>query len=244
MTAPYLLEIAYQDADVVVIHKPAGLLVHRSYLARKEQWFAMQLLRDQIGQKVYPVHRLDRPTSGLLLFALSAAVARALSQQFAEQTVERGYHTVVRGYLDNQGTITAPLSVQIDKYDDERTQVNKAAQSACSHYQCLKQIELPFAVGKRYATSRYSLAKVWLETGRKHQIRRHFAHLRHPIIGDTRYGDGRHNQFFRTYFGIEQLLLAATSLSFIHPIKKQPIEIKWAVPEALTRVFDEPSFKL
>lgn len=233
------LPIVYQDDYIAVIDKPAGLLVHRTMLARGEKWFAMQLLRDQIGQHVFPVHRLDRPTSGLMVFALSAEIATAMGQLFAEQKVHKEYHAVVRGYLPGAGRIDYPLKEELDAIADKMADANKAAQSAITDYSCVQQIELPYAVSKQHATSRYSLLRLSPHTGRKHQLRRHMAHLRHPIVGDTNHGDGRHNKFFRNHFHIHRLLLAATALSFPHPVTGEllnftiPLPHEFNVPFAL-----------
>ncbi|WP_420837077.1 tRNA pseudouridine(65) synthase TruC [Aliidiomarina iranensis] len=232
-----LLPIMYRDDDIVIIDKPAGLLVHRSALARGEKWFAMQLLRDQIGQHVFPVHRLDRPTSGLLVFALSAEVAYRMSNLFMEHKVQKIYHGVVRGYVNEFGRIDYALKEELDAVADKMAKRDKAAQSAVTDYLCLEQVELPFQVSKQHQTSRYSLVKLAPKTGRKHQLRRHMAHIRHPIIGDTNHGDGRHNRFFREHFQIRRLLLAATNLSFPHPVNQQPMHIETPVPEAFRLPF-------
>lgn len=231
------LPIVYQDEHIAVIDKPAGLLVHRTMLARGEKWFAMQLLRDQIGQHVFPVHRLDRPTSGLMVFALSAEVATAMGQLFAEQQVNKVYHAVVRGYLLGEGRIDYPLKEELDAIADKMADANKAAQSAITDYSCVQQVELPYAVSKRHATSRYSLVRLAPQTGRKHQLRRHMAHLRHPIVGDTNHGDGRHNNFFRQHFNIHRLLLAATELSFPHPVTQQLVHCSIPLPEEFSAAF-------
>jgi len=231
------LDIVYRDEYVVVIEKPAGLLVHRSYLARRERWFAMQLLRDQIGQHVFPVHRLDRPTSGLLMFALSAEVAALLGEQFSAGGIHRGYHAVVRGYAPDQGRIDYPLKEELDKIADQKAKKNKAAQDAVTNFVTLERVELPFKVSTKHDTTRYSLVQLAPETGRKHQLRQHLAHLRHPIVGDTRHGDGRHNDFFRTHFNCHRLLLAATKLSFHHPISKTPVVLEQALPEEFKLAF-------
>ena len=232
-----VLPVLYQDEYLAVIDKPAGLLVHRTMLARGEKWFAMQLLRDQLGQHVFPVHRLDRPTSGLMVFALSAEVAKIMGEQFAAHAVEKTYHAVVRGYLAGEGRVDYALQEELDAIADKHAQQNKAAQSAVTDYQCVQQVELPVAVSKKHATSRYSLVKLQPKTGRKHQLRRHMAHLRHPIIGDTNHGDGRHNKFFRQHFGIHRLLLVANELRFNHPISGQPLHFSLPLPAAFLQPF-------
>lgn len=208
-----MLEIVYRDESIVVINKPAGMLVHRSSVAPGETVFAVQRLRDQIGMKVHPVHRLDKPTSGLLVFTLNVESLKAIQTQFAEKKVEKVYWAVVRGYLNGSGTIDYALKREIDPYSNSEAE---GSQNAVTHYRCLAQTELPIAVG-RYPTTRYSWVELKPETGRKHQLRRHMAHLRHPIAGDSRHGVGIHNRFFRERFGIHRLLLHAQKISFNHP---------------------------
>ena len=232
-----LLPIIYQDQHLVVIDKPSGLLVHRSRLANDAKVFAMQLLRDQLGQHVYPLHRLDRPTSGLLVFALDSDTARLVNEQWAERSVEKTYHAVVRGYVDDGGIIDYPLKEELDKIADKDARGDKEAQQAVTEYRCLKRIELPFKVSKKHDTSRYSLVELKPKTGRKHQLRRHMSHIRHPIIGDSRHGEGRHNRFFRDQFGCDRLLLAATQIRFQHPHSKEILDLSIDIPDELLRAF-------
>lgn len=227
MTDPVLL---YRDEDYVVVHKPAGLLVHRSPIDRRETRFALQLVRDLVGRRVYPVHRLDKPTSGLLAFGLSSAAARRLAEAFAAGQVQKTYLAVVRGVVPESGRIDHPLVEELDRYGDPLAEPDKGPQSAVTGYRRLAEVELPFAVG-RYPTSRYSLLEARPETGRRHQLRRHFKHLLHPIIGDTKYGEGRHNRFFREQFNCHRLLLAAVELSFAHPVTGAAVRVV-APPQA------------
>ena len=213
-----MLNIVYRDEAFVIINKPAGMLVHRTSLDHRETVFAVQVLRDQIGRKVHPVHRLDKPTSGMLVFALDLETLKSLQAQFREGEVEKTYWAVVRGYVDKNGTIDYPLKREIDSY----SKISEGTQSAVTHYRCLGQTELPIPVG-RYPTTRYSFVELKPETGRKHQLRRHMAHIRHPIVGDTRHGDGVHNRFFRECFGIHRLLLHAQTLAFNHPVSGKRI---------------------
>ncbi|QID19822.1 pseudouridylate synthase [Nitrogeniibacter mangrovi] len=220
------MEILYRDTHLVAVHKPAGLLVHRSDIDRHETRFAVQLLRDQIGQHVWPAHRLDRGTSGVLLFALDARTAAQLGRQFEAQTVGKRYLAVVRGYPPETGLIDHPLSRRHDAkhWRDPRAEA-AAPQPARTRYRCLATIELPIAVD-RYPTSRYALVELEPETGRRHQIRRHLKHIAHPIIGDATYGKGRHNRMFAQSFGCTRLLLACTRLSFAHPLGGHPLTIE------------------
>ncbi len=219
------LPILYQDKDLVVIDKSPGLLVHRSLIDRHATQFAMQMVRDQIGQHVYPVHRLDRPTSGALLFALSSTVAHTLSVEFAEGRVQKTYLAVVRGTPAEKIHIDYPLKEELDKKSDRLADTDKPAQSAVTDVETLGSFEFPVQVDK-FPTSRYSLVRAHPQTGRKHQIRRHLRHLGHPIVGDVMHGSGKHNRFFKQTLGIGRLLLACTELSFRHPTENKIICVK------------------
>jgi len=232
------LPVLYQDEFLVAINKPAGLLVHRSDIDRHETRFAVQLLRDQLGQRVFPLHRLDKPTAGVLVFALNPEIARKMMAIFMADSVEKTYLAVVRGYTAEQAIIDYPLQEQLDKMTDRLAQQDKAAQTAITHYRRLATVELPFAVG-RYPTSRYSLLQLSPKTGRKHQLRRHLKHIFHPIIGDTTHGDGKHNDFFRQQLNCRQLLLASTQLNFPHPVTGQRLEIQAPLDAGFSRIVTE-----
>ncbi len=229
------LPIIYQDEAIVAIDKPAGLLVHRSLIDKRETRFAMQMVRDQIGQHVYTVHRLDRPTSGVLVFALSSDIARELGKQFEENTVSKEYSAIVRGYINDEGFIDYALKEKLDKIADKNANQNKEAQSAQTLYRRLAQFELPYPVG-RYASARYSLVNLQPKTGRKHQLRRHMAHIRHPIIGDTTHGDGKQNKFARQQFHFQGLALNATRMSLRHPVTDKPLTIQAHADERMVKL--------
>ena len=215
--APHpMLTILYRDEYLVAINKPAGLLVHRSDIDRHETRFAVQLLRDQIGQRVYPLHRLDKPTSGVLLFALTEDAAREMGAVFERNEVHKTYLAVVRGYTPEQDCIDYPLREELDRMTDGRARQDKPAQAAVTEYRRLATMELQISDG-HHPTSRYSLLAITPRTGRKHQIRRHMKHIFHPIIGDTTHGDGRHNRLFREHHHCQRLLLCAQELRFTHP---------------------------
>lgn len=219
-----MLDILFHDEHLVAINKPSGLLVHRSMIDRHETEFALQMTRDQIGQRVYPVHRLDKPTSGVLLFALDSETAKAVNQQFTAHSVQKEYLAVVRGFTEVEATIDYPLKFVLDKIADADAQEDKDAQEAVTAYTTLAKVELSYAVG-RYATSRYSLIRCLPKTGRKHQIRRHLKHIFHPILGDTSYGDGKHNTLFRDEFDSRRLLLHAQRLQVMHPVSEELLTI-------------------
>lgn len=225
MTGPgETLPIVYRDEALIAVHKPSGLLVHRSNLDRHETRFALQILRDQIRQPVWPVHRLDKGTSGLLLFALERDVGRALSAQFERGEVAKTYLAVVRGYPPETGEIDHPLAPMADEYAG-RGQGERVAQPALTQYRRLATVELPQAVD-RYPTSRYALVELSPRTGRWHQLRRHLKHLAHPIIGDATHGKGRHNRLFQDLFGSHRLLLAALEMGLTHPVSGAPLVLE------------------
>lgn len=232
------LSVLYRDRELIAINKPAGLLVHRSHIDRHETRFALQLLRDQIGQHVYPVHRLDKPTSGVLLFALDSHSARAVSEQFVQQLVSKRYIAVVRGFPPVAGEIDHPLKVIRDKIGDRQSRLDKAAQSAQTRYQTLAHIELPNAVD-RYPRARYALLLAEPKTGRKHQIRRHCKHIAHPIIGDPKYGKSVHNRFIAEQFQCPRLLLHCAQLQLAHPISGERLTIQAALDGDFARLVQQ-----
>lgn len=222
------VEVIYQDDHLIAINKPSGLLVHRSEIDRHETQFALQLVRNHLGQRVYPVHRLDKPTSGVLLFARSSDIASLMVEQWRQQSVNKRYLAIVRGYMPGVTELDKALVPPVDKY--ARHERIKPAQEARTDFYCLDTIELPIAIDK-YPQSRYSLVEALPHTGRKHQIRRHLKHLSHPIIGDARYGKGRHSRYFRDHFDAGRLLLHAWQLSFQHPISQQDIVLEAPLDE-------------
>jgi len=231
-----MLEILYQDEYLVAINKPSGLLVHKSPIDRHETEFALQMVRDQIGQYVYPIHRLDKPTSGVLLFALSAEILKTMSLLFRSHEVSKEYIAIVRGYTQAEDLIDYPLKQMLDTKEQKKLGITKEAQEAQTHYECLATVELPYAVS-RYPVARYSLVKLLPKTGRKHQLRRHMKHIFHPIVGDTKHGRGEHNQLFREKFDVHRLLLHSHRVSFVHPITKQSVEIEASVDDTFDGLF-------
>lgn len=231
-----LLDIVYRDEFLVAINKPSGLLVHRSAIDRHETRFAMQMLRDQIGQHVFPVHRLDKPTSGVLVFALSAQAATKMGELFAAHTTRKTYLAIVRGLAPESIRVDYPLSEELDKYTDAKAAA-KPPQQAISQFYRLAEVELPYSVDK-YPQSRYSLVKCLPQTGRKHQLRRHLKHISHPIIGDAKHGKGNHNRFFQQQLAAHRLLLAATELAFTHPFTQQEINIKAPLDSCMMQLLE------
>ncbi len=234
------LEILYRDEDLIAINKPSGLLVHKSPIDKHETRFALQVLRDQIGQYVYPVHRLDKPTSGVLLFALNREMVTTMSQLFRDNQIDKEYIAIVRGYTQSEGLISHPLKQMLDTKAQKEKGMSKEAQEAQTAFSCLATIELPYPVS-RYPVARYSLVKLRPKTGRKHQLRRHMKHIFHPIVGDTKHGRGEHNILFREKFDCHRLLLHAQKMDFVHPVSKKKLSIAAPLDQAfkgLLKKFD------
>ncbi|GAB3202082.1 tRNA pseudouridine65 synthase [Pontibacter aydingkolensis] len=223
-----MLQLIYEDASYVAINKPNGLLVHRTRIAEEKKEFALQMLRDQLGYHLYPVHRLDRGTSGVLLFAKTPEAATPIYKAFEEKQVDKTYFAIVRGYTPEAATVDSPIK-------PDKDHKNKAPQDAVTHYKRLATVELPIPVG-RYQTSRYSLISISPETGRMHQIRKHCAHIRHYIVGDKRHGDWRHNKMFLEELESPYLLLHAANLYFTHPFTGKNVSIKAQMPKNLLRL--------
>ncbi|HUH42324.1 MAG TPA: tRNA pseudouridine(65) synthase TruC [Sulfurimonas sp.] len=232
-----MLEILYQDEFLVAINKPSGLLVHRSPIDRHETEFAVQILRDQLGQFVYPIHRLDKPTSGVLLFALDKESAKITGEKFISREAKKSYIAVVRGYALENGVIDYALSIKLDKIADKDSSADKEPQEAITHYERLATVELDFQVGK-YDKTRYSLVKLHPQTGRKHQLRRHMKHISHHILGDTKYGRGEHNILIREEFDCHRMLLHAIELQITHPFTQELLCIKAPLDTTFVDIFN------
>ncbi|MFA7553072.1 MAG: pseudouridine synthase [Spongiibacteraceae bacterium] len=219
------IEIIYQDEQFLAVNKPEGLLVHKTNIDKYETRFLLQELRDQIGQYIYPVHRLDKPTSGLIIFALNPTTAALLHQQIEDNTAKKDYLLICRGYCPASGTIDHPLK-PIDEFKSKRQnpKQQKPAKAAITTFTRLNTIELPVAIDK-YPASRYSLVKATILTGRKHQIRRHFKHISHPIIGCPKYGKSTHNIYFSQQLQTPRLLLHSYQLSIKKPDTGEDINL-------------------
>ncbi|MGY6523126.1 MAG: pseudouridine synthase [Mongoliitalea sp.] len=212
------LEVIFEDDYFIAINKPAGVLVHKTHLADEEEdLIAVKILQAQTGIKVFPIHRIDRPTTGVLLFAKSSEAASKMQPILRSSEVEKNYLCIVRGHLkEKSGLIDQPLKKKI--YGE--------LQEAQTNFWVLDETSIPYNTTGRYPTSRYALLRCHPHTGRMHQIRRHLAHIRHYIIGDTTHGDNTQNNFFRKEWGLNNLLLHAWQLSFIHPFTQESITIQ------------------
>lgn len=199
------LPLYYVDKNLAVIQKPSGLFVHPSEFSPRED-SVMKILRNQLGVWVYPVHRLDRATSGVMVLALNPETANQLVTQFTERSIKKKYHAIVRGQFTGSRELDWPLAKEGDG----------VMQDAVTHFRGLMQSEHPVA-NRKFGTSRYSLIEAIPLTGRMHQIRRHLTHLRFPIVGDATYGDNTHNRIAKEYFESFRLMLFSRELSFAHP---------------------------
>jgi len=220
------LDIIYQDEYLVAINKPHGLVVHRSDYIGDADVFAVQELRNQIGQLVYPCHRIDRKTSGVLLFALASEVNALMHKQFAENKVKKKYLAIVRGYTDDSGWIDYPLTNEKGK-----------VQEAITGYSTLKRAELDIPSGN-FKTSRYSLVEAYPQTGRLHQIRKHFAHIFHPIIGDRPHGCNKQNKLFKNKFEMSTMMLHAAEIVFNHPVTEKEVTIQANIYSQFNRMLN------
>jgi len=226
-----VLEILYQDKYMVAINKPNGLLVHRSSIANDAKEFVLQLLRDQIGQFVYPIHRLDRKTSGVLLFGLDKETTRLLQQEIKNKQTIKEYHAIVRGYF--------PKEIKVDY---ALTNDKGKLQEAITKFERLQTTEIEVPLGK-HLTSRYSLIAAFPKTGRMHQIRKHCNHLRHPIVGDRPHGCNKQNRLFKERWAMKTMLLHAKKIALNHPFYKQKLTIEASFPAEFLRMRETLSFK-
>lgn len=213
MTAPEL-RIVHADARLVAIDKPSGMLVHRGWA--RDDVVAVDLLHDQLGRHVWPLHRLDRGTSGVVVFALDIETAREFSTALERGEVEKRYVALVRGHAPDELLIDYALR-KVDSDSPDR-------QPAQTLVRRLGEFSLDPEAG------RYSLVEAVPYTGRTHQIRRHLKHIAHPIIGDVRYGKGAHNRVFRERFDLHRLALHAAELRFGEITIRAPIPADLAAP--------------
>lgn len=193
------LDIVHECDDLIAINKPHGLLVHRTKIAADVNVFAVQLVRDHLKHRVHPAHRLDRKTSGVLLFAKHQEASSMVQQLFQNREVKKTYQAIVRGYIDDQGTVDYALT------NEGKTK------EAITHYTRAGTFEIPVPLGP-HATSRYSEVIVKPETGRFHQIRKHMGHIRHPIIGDRPHGCNKQNRLWKEKFEMDSMMLHASRL--------------------------------
>jgi tRNA pseudouridine65 synthase len=218
------IAILLADDAIVAVDKPAGLAVHRSKLVGSDDGYLVDAVREATGRTLYLAHRLDRATSGVVLLGASKAIVAALGEQFMARTVGKRYLAVVRGFLDDAGTIEHPLDAP----------GKPEPKPATTRWRTLARVELPIPLS-RYESVRYSLLEIEPETGRYQQIRRHLKHVSHHLVGDTTHGRGEHNRLFRQRFGVHRMLLHAASLAFEHPVSGGRVEVHAPLDDAFRR---------
>ncbi|AND70141.1 pseudouridine synthase [Dyella thiooxydans] len=224
-----MIEILHQDDALIAVNKPAGLAVHRSKMVGNAESFLIDELRAQVGDTVYLAHRLDRATSGVLLVARSSEVAAALGEQFMGRDVHKDYLAVVRGWPEPaEGLVDYPLPGSRD---------TGPRREARTRYRRLATVEVPIPLG-RYPQQRYALVACAPETGRFRQIRKHMAHIHHPIIGDCQHGRSDHNRLYKQYFGCHRMLLHARRITLRHPLEGTPLVIEAPLDAAWTALLD------
>jgi len=218
------VEIIYQDDYLIAINKPNGLFTHRTPLSSRDDAFALQILRNKIGRKVNPVHRLDRKTSGILLFSFSADITKKMQEKFITNGIVKKYYAIVRGFFPSEILVDYPVINARNKLKSAQTTFKNLI-----HY----ELDLPMG---RFQTSRYSFIEAIPHTGRMHQIRRHCNHLRHPIIGDRPHGCNKQNKLFKNHWGLDKMLLHARHLEFGHPVTDERVNLSAEFPSEFERV--------
>ena len=205
------IEIVFEDDYIVAVNKPNNFLIHQSHYARNiKEPTLLEFLEQQLGFPLYPVHRLDRKTSGIILLAKQKEFVATFQELFNQNEIHKTYYAMVRGFSPAVGTIDTPV-----KNDD--TGVYK---DALTNYTTSQSIELDIPVTP-YEKSRYSLVKLCPETGRMHQLRKHLNKINHPIVGDYKYGDRFHNRMYETEFNCMYMFLHAYKMEFTHPLSAQ-----------------------
>lgn len=231
------LDVLYEDEFLIAVNKPAGLLVHPSWIAPARTPNLVSMLKKRYPEEtVHTVHRLDRATSGVIVFARRKDISQHLQQQFIDRVIHKTYLCVVRGWTEEEAVIDYALKPIHDKYADPLANPDKEPKDAVSAYRRVATVTLPVSVG-RYPEARYSLVEVKPKTGRKHQIRRHMKHILHPIVGDTNHGEGRHNRVFREHLNCHRMLLMATAIEFIHPATERSVLIEAGVGAEVEALF-------
>ena len=221
------IEVLYEDQWIIAVHKPSNLLIHNSYYARNiREATLLELLQEQLGSSFYPIHRLDRKTSGVLVLAKQKEFVGDFQQLFTGNELQKTYFGIVRGIIKEAKHINSPVK-------NEETQLYKEAETHCK---AIHHIELDIPVHP-YSTSRYSLVELQPKTGRMHQLRIHMNKISHPLVGDTKYGDRFHNRMFEKEFNCSDLLLHAHSIEFKHPMLNESRQIKATLPPVWKRLF-------
>ncbi|ANW95773.1 pseudouridine synthase [Wenyingzhuangia fucanilytica] len=224
-----MLKILFQDDYILAVHKPNNILVHHSVMANNqlEEKSLVQLLNDELGAKFYPIHRLDRKTSGIILFAKEKEFVKSFQNLFINNQIQKTYYGLVRGFIPEEGKIDSPVKGRDANVHKE----------ALTYYKRIKTFEVPIKVGP-YDVSRYSLVELEPKTGRLHQLRIHMNKISHPLIGDPKYGDRFHNRMFEEKFNNQAMFLHAKTLAFTNPFTNENHLLETDFPENWKRVIN------
>ncbi|MDO9276123.1 MAG: pseudouridine synthase [Lutibacter sp.] len=221
------IEILFEDDHIIIVNKPNNVLIHNSYYARNiQEETLLDLLFEQFGCPFYPVHRLDRKTSGVLMLAKHKEDVSVFQWLFNANQIQKTYLGIVRGFVDISVLVTSPVK-------NPDTKVYKDAETFCEPI-LTKLLDIPVIP---YENSRYSLVKLTPATGRMHQLRIHMNKISHPIVGDYKYGDRFHNRMFEKEFGCQNLFLHAYTLHFTQPITNVNVSINASLPNDWMKVF-------
>ncbi|MBL4669076.1 MAG: pseudouridine synthase [Flavobacteriales bacterium] len=228
------IEIIFEDEYLIVVNKPNNVIIHESHYARNiKETTLLKFLEQQLGYPVYPVHRLDRKTSGIILLLKEKENVNQFQTLFTSNKIQKTYYAIVRGFSKEKGIIDSPV-----KNDD--TGIYK---EALTNYTSVNNIEIDIPVHP-YTKSRYSLIKLMPETGRMHQLRKHLNKINHPIVGDYKYGDRFHNRMFETEFNCIYMFLHAFQLDFTHPITTENLILKANFPTDWQMLFQKFNWTL
>ncbi|SEE48326.1 tRNA pseudouridine synthase C [Tenacibaculum sp. MAR_2010_89] len=229
------LEVIYQDEYIVCVTKPNNVVVHHAHHSRNvsDEKSLLQLLDEQIKGKYYPIHRLDRKTSGIILLAKETKFVSKFQNLFTESLIQKTYYGIVRGHSPQSTIIYSPVKGRDSNvYKEAETKLETIKQ---------KILDIPV---KPYDTSRYSLVKLTPKTGRLHQLRIHTNKISHPLIGDPKYGDKNHNMMFIENFDCDNLFLHAHNLEFIHPFLNKEIKLTSNFTENWKVIFDKFNWEI
>ncbi|MCF2875867.1 MULTISPECIES: pseudouridine synthase [unclassified Tenacibaculum] len=224
------LDILFEDEYIICVSKPNNVVVHHAHHSRNvsDEDSLLQLLFNQFGKKFYPIHRLDRKTSGIILLAKETSYVSKFQELFTNNEIQKTYYGIVRGHAPESKIIDSPVK-------GRDANVHKDAETLL---ELVDKITLDIPV-KPYDTSRYSLVKLSPKTGRLHQLRIHMNKISHPLIGDPKYGDKNHNTMFIENFNCENLFLHAYSLTFKHPISNKEMILKAKLPNDWNILFEK-----
>lgn len=225
-----MLQILFEDDYIIAVHKPNNMLVHHSAMANNQldEKSMVQLLLEQLHLKLYPIHRLDRKTSGIILFAKEKEFVKDFQALFVNNQIQKTYFGLVRGFIPESGKIDSPV----------KGRDANAHKEALTYFKRKEIFEVPIKVGP-YEKSRYSLVALTPKTGRLHQLRIHMNKISHPLIGDPKYGDRFHNRMFETEFRNEAMFLHAKTLEFTHPYTSDLLQLETDFPKNWNLVLDQ-----